>query len=69
MTMVGIVIGVGVALVSARLIESMLFNVNARDPVTFVTAPLVLLAVAVLASVLPAYCASSVDPVEALRQE
>jgi predicted permease len=69
MTMVGIVIGVGVALVAARLIESMLFNVNARDPVTFVTAPLVLLAVAVLASVLPAYRASRVDPVEALRQE
>ena len=66
---VGILIGVVAAYASAQLIESMLFGVQARDPLTFVTVPLVLLSVAVAASLIPAVRASRVDPMEALREE
>jgi putative ABC transport system permease protein len=66
---IGIGIGLAVAFTAARLVESLLFGVHARDPVTFVAAPLVLLAVAVVASLVPALRASAVDPVVALRQE
>ncbi len=66
---VGILIGLLAAYASAKLIQSMLFGVEARDPLTFVAVPLVLLSVAVAASVIPAVRASRVDPVEALREE
>jgi len=66
---VGIVIGVMAAYGSAQLIESLLFGVGARDPLTFITVPVVLLCVASAASLIPAARASRVDPVEALREE
>jgi ABC-type antimicrobial peptide transport system permease subunit len=66
---VGVVLGVAAAYASAQLIQSLLFGVDARDPVTFVTVPVVLLAVAAAASLIPAVRASRVDPVEALREE
>ena len=66
-------LGVGVGLVAALLLtgvmRSMLFGVGARDPVTFVAAPALLIAVAVLASWLPARRAARVAPIEALRAE
>lgn len=69
LAVVGIVLGVMAAYASAQLIESMLFGVGARDPLTFVSVPMVLLCVAVAASLIPAVRASRVDPVEALREE
>jgi putative ABC transport system permease protein len=57
------------AFASARLVESLLFGIDARDPLTFVTVPAVLLLVAAAASLIPAVRASRVDPVEALREE
>jgi predicted permease len=66
---IGIVLGVIAAYASAQLIESLLFGVGARDPVIFVTVPMVLLCVAAAASLIPAVRASRVDPVEALREE
>ena len=67
------VIGVGIGLVSAlavtRFIRSLLFNVAATDPLTFVLIPLLLLAVAFLAVYLPALKATRVDPVVVLRAE
>jgi predicted permease len=66
---IGVTLGLAAALASARLIESLLFGVDARDPLTFVTVPAVLLLVAAAASLVPAVRASRVDPVEALREE
>jgi putative ABC transport system permease protein len=65
----GSVIGVVGALAITRLMRSLLFGVSTTDPLTFAVVVLVLLSVAVLASVIPASRAARVDPVVALRQE
>jgi ABC-type lipoprotein release transport system permease subunit len=57
------------ALFSARWLESLLFEVQARDPIVFVTVSLLMIGVALLASYLPARRASAVNPVEAIRVE
>jgi putative ABC transport system permease protein len=68
LALIGALVGVGASLASVPLIESMLFGIHARDPMTFVVAPLVLLAVAVTASLVPAWRASTADPMVALRE-
>jgi len=64
---VGVVIGLGIAFALARLVTNLLYGVNGHDPLTFAIIPIVLLAVAVLATYIPASRASRVDPVDALR--
>lgn len=66
---IGVVIGIGVAMVLARLIESQLFEVPAVDPVTIATMALTLMGSALLASWLPARRAVRTDPIVALRYE
>jgi predicted permease len=66
---VGLSVGVVVALVAARFVEGLLFELSPRDPSVFVGASVVLLVVAVAASLLPAIRASRVDPMLALRAE
>jgi len=53
----------------AQLIQSRLFHVSPTDPLTYSTAPVVLLAVALIAAYLPARRATRVDPIIALRHE
>lgn len=60
--------GIAGAWISSRYIESMLYGVRPRDPVTFVAAPLLLLAVAAIACFFPAKRATSIDPNHALRE-
>jgi putative ABC transport system permease protein len=67
--LVGVFIGLAGALFSARWLESLLFEVQARDPLVFAAVAALMLAVAALASYLPARRASAVDPVEAIRME
>jgi putative ABC transport system permease protein len=65
---IGIGIGLVVALLLARLVSSLLYKVGSYDVPTFTLAPLLFLAIALLASYLPARRATGVDPTEALRQ-
>jgi ABC-type antimicrobial peptide transport system permease subunit len=67
--LLGVAIGVASAYGLTRVITSFLFGVTARDPVVFVSVPLVLSGVALLAVWLPASRAARVDPVVALRME
>ena len=69
LTLVGVVVGVGSAYLLSRFVSSFLFGVTATDPQIFVTVPLVLSAVALLAVWLPARRASRIDPIIALRAE
>jgi len=48
---------------------SLVFGISARDPLTFAAVPLVLAAVAGIASLIPARRAASTDPMQALRQD
>jgi putative ABC transport system permease protein len=66
---IGIVAGVGTALLLARYITSFLFGVTARDPLIFGGVPAILAVVAFAAVYLPARRASLVDPIVALRVE
>ena len=65
---VGIVAGVVVSASTASMMASLLYGVRPHDPAVFLIVPLLLLAVAVLASYLPARRATKVDPMIALRE-
>ncbi len=65
----GIVLGMAAAFLLTRLMASFLFAVQPWDPAAFLSAPLIIAAVALLAVWLPAMRASNVDPMQALRTE
>jgi predicted permease len=69
MTLVGIAVGGFVALAATQALKSLLFGVSAFDPLTFGGVSIVLLLVALLASYIPAWRATRVDPMVALRYE
>ncbi|MCC6201629.1 MAG: FtsX-like permease family protein, partial [Gammaproteobacteria bacterium] len=66
---IGIVLGLGAAAATARVLAVLLYAVEPVDPITYIAVALVLIAVALLASYLPARRASAVDPAEALAAE
>ena len=69
LALLGIVIGLVAASVLSRLLTDMLYEVDARDPVTFAAVAGLIALTAFLASVLPARRASCVDPLTAIRSE
>ncbi len=69
LALVGTGLGLAGALLVTRLLSGLLFGVEARDPATLVLASLTIVVVSTLASFVPAYKATRVDPVVALRGE
>jgi putative ABC transport system permease protein len=69
LTILGLLTGLACALAVCRLLAGLLYGTSAYDPATFVTVPLLLFAVAVLACYLPARRAARIDPMVALRYE
>lgn len=67
--LVGVAIGIPGALFLSRLMRGLLFGVTTNDIATFIAAPLALVAVAALASYIPARRATRIDPIIALRYE
>jgi predicted permease len=69
LALVGVALGGAIALVVSRWVKPLLFDVSPRDPLVFAGVALVLVAVAALASFVPARRAARVDPMQALRTE
>ncbi len=67
--LIGGTCGIALALAAARLLGGTIFGISPYDPATFITVALVLVAVVVMASYLPARRAMKVDPMVALRYE
>jgi ABC-type antimicrobial peptide transport system permease subunit len=65
---VGIVLGIGAALVVTRLMAGLVSGISTADPLTYCSVALLLLAVALLAAWAPAHRAARVDPLAALRE-
>ena len=65
----GLVLGVVVSIATAQLIRSMLYGIQPLDPAVFLSVMAVLLSVAVTACLIPAWRASRLDPMAALRAE
>ena len=66
---IGVVIGVALALAGTRLLGSLLYAVPATDPATYGVVAAVMIGIALLASLAPAYRAARVDPAVTLRDE
>jgi predicted lysophospholipase L1 biosynthesis ABC-type transport system permease subunit len=66
---VGVIIGVAVAFAATRLLGSLLYGVKPVDPIVFAAMSVMMIAIGVLASYMPARRASSVNPIESLRSD
>jgi putative ABC transport system permease protein len=69
LALVGMAIGLALALAATRFLESLLYDVSATDPLTFIVGGAFLVFVALLACWIPARRATKVDPMVALKYE
>jgi putative ABC transport system permease protein len=67
--LIGVVLGVALALAAGRLVSSLLHGVTPHDPIVLVSVSILLVSTAALACIVPAWRATRADPVEALRAE
>ena len=67
--LIGVALGLAGAFALKRAISSLIFGVSESDPLTFLSVSVLLAMVALVASILPAYRATKVDPMRALREE
>jgi predicted permease len=67
--LLGVGIGFAVALALGRVVSSLIYGVRPTDPLTFATVASLLIAVGILATIVPAYRATRVEPVRTLRDE
>ena len=65
----GVALGLAAALALGRVVSSLIFGVRATDPLTFAAVALLLLLVGILATIIPAYRATGIEPVRILREE
>jgi putative ABC transport system permease protein len=68
-TAIGIVLGLAGAAAMAGVLRAALFGITPHDPVAFAIAPAIVLPIAIVACILPAHRAATIDPAEALRTE
>jgi putative ABC transport system permease protein len=68
-TLAGLAVGLTGALALGKVVQSLIFGVKSSDPLTFCVVTLLLVAVALLSSIVPALRATRVDPLTTLRQE
>jgi putative ABC transport system permease protein len=68
-TMVGLVIGILGALALGRVVSSMIFGVSTRDVATYASVSVLLVGTALVATLIPAWRATKVDPIRSLRDE
>jgi predicted permease len=64
---IGMLVGLGAALAGVRVLSAFLYGIRPHDPLTFVAVPIVIVAIAAIACLIPARRAAKVDPLAALR--
>jgi putative ABC transport system permease protein len=69
LTLFGLILGFGVSLAAGRFVASMLYGLTPEDPYTLALAGVMLVAVAIVAALIPARRAAQIDPIECLRSE
>ena len=69
LAVMGVVIGLPVALALVRVIGTFLYGIEPHDPLTMIGAAVLMIAIAALAAWIPARRAARIDPMEALRYE
>ena len=69
LAVLGVILGLSVALAATRVLESYLYEVSTTDPITFAAVALIVVAVATLSTLIPARRATRIDPMVALRSD
>jgi putative ABC transport system permease protein len=68
-TLIGVAIGLAGALALSRVLATLIYGIHSTDPLTIASVSLLLVSIALIASLIPAYRASRIEPIKALREE